>query len=124
IAEVNAVPAPDSLVHRVMHGYAHAYGIPDEQLPTFEGQFHSIAESHVRRDLILDAVVRQNDLKATEADLDDRVAEMARGRDLDAGQVYAQLQKSNRLSELERAITEEKAFAWLLSKSTVDEVTS
>src|SRR5690606_5419865 len=124
IAEVIAVPAPDSLVHRVMHGYAHAYGIPDEQLPTFEAQFHSIAESHVRRDLILDAVVRQNDLKATEADLDDRVAEMARGRDLDAGQVYAQLQKSNRLSRLERASTEEKTFPWLLSMSTVDEVTS
>ena len=42
----------------------------------------------------------------------------------DAGQVYAQLQKSSRLQELERALTEEKAFAWLLSQSTVDEATS
>ena len=45
-------------------------------------------------------------------------------RGIDAGQVYAQLQKSNRLQELERALTEEKAFAWLLSQSTVDEATS
>ncbi|HEU5051040.1 MAG TPA: trigger factor, partial [Gemmatimonadales bacterium] len=124
LAEANNVPAPESLVHRVMHGYAHAYGIPDEQLPTFEGQFHEIAEAHVRRELILGAVVREQGLAATEAEVDERVADMARARGVDAGQVYAQLQKANRLAEIERALTEEKAFAWLLSRSTVDEATS
>jgi trigger factor len=124
LAEANHVTAPESLVHRVMHGYAHAYGVPDEQLPAFESQFHGIAESQVRRDLVLDAVVRAQGLAATEAELDERVAQMAASRGIDAGQVYAQLQKSNRLQELERALTEEKAFAWLLSQSTVDEATS
>jgi trigger factor len=124
LAEANDVTAPESLVHRVMHGYAHAYGVPDEQLPAFESQFHAIAETQVRRDLVLDAVVRAQGLAATEAELDERVAQMAASRGIDAGQVYAQLQKSNRLQELERALTEEKAFAWLLSQSTVDEATS
>ena len=124
LAEANHVTAPESLVHRVMHGYAHAYGVPDEQLPAFESQFHAIAETQVRRDLVLDAVVRAQGLAATEAELDERVAQMAASRGIDAGQVYAQLQKSNRLQELERALTEEKAFAWLLSQSTVDEATS
>ena len=124
IADANGVPAPESLVHRIMHGYAHAYGIPDEQLPTFESQFHQIAESQVRRDLILDAVVRANGLAATEAEIDERVAQMAAARGVDAGQVYASLQKANRLQELERALTEEKAFAHLLSQSTVEEATS
>ena len=124
LAEANHVTAPESLVHRVMHGYAHAYGVPDEQLPAFESQFHAIAEAQVRRDLVLDAVVRAQGLAATEAELDERVAQMAASRGIDAGQVYAQLQKSNRLQELERALTEEKAFAWLLSQSTVDEATS
>ena len=124
LAEANNVSAPESLVHRVMHGYAHAYGVPDEQLPAFESQFHAIAETQVRRDLVLDAVVRAQGLAATEAELDERVAQMAASRGVDAGQVYTQLQKSNRLQELERALTEEKAFAWLLSQSTVDEATS
>jgi trigger factor len=124
LAEANNVTAPESLVHRVMHGYAHAYGVPDEQLPAFESQFHAIAETQVRRDLVLDAVVRAQGLAATEAELDERVAQMAASRGIDAGQVYAQLQKSSRLQELERALTEEKAFAWLLSQSTVDEATS
>ena len=124
LAEANNVSAPESLVHRVMHGYAHAYGVPDEQLPAFESQFHAIAETQVRRDLVLDAVVRAQGLAATEAELDERVAQMAASRGIDAGQVYAQLQKSNRLQELERALTEEKAFAWLLQQSTIDEATS
>lgn len=124
VAEANNVKAPESLVHRLMHSYAHAYGVPDEQLPAFESQFHAIAETQVRRDLVLDAVVRAQGLAATEAELDERVAQMAASRGIDAGQVYAQLQKSNRLQELERALTEEKAFAWLLSQSTVDEATS
>lgn len=124
VADANGVPAPESLVHRVMHGYANAYGIPDEQLPTFESQFHAIAESQVRRDLVLDAVVRAQNLNATESEIDARIGQMAEARGVDAGQVYASLQKANRLGELERALTEDKVFSFLLSQSTVDEATS
>jgi hypothetical protein len=38
--------------------------------------------------------------------------------------MYASLQKANRLGELERSITEEKAFAFLLQQSTVDETST
>ena len=124
LASANNVPAPESLVHRVMHAYASAYGIPDEQLGAFEHQFHGIAESTVRRDLILGAVVEQEKLAATEADVDAKVAEMAAARGVETGQLYASLQKANRLPELERALTEEKAFAWLLAQSTVNEVSA
>jgi trigger factor len=124
LASANDVPAPESLVHRVMHAYAHAYGIPEEQVHTFEHQFHGIAESTVRRDLILGAVVEQEQLAATEADVDAKVAEMAAARGVETGQLYASLQKANRLPELERALTEEKAFAWLLAQSTVNEVSA
>ena len=124
LASANDVPAPESLVHRVMHAYAHAYGIPDEQLGAFESQFHGIAETTVRRDLILGAVVEQEKLAATESDVDARIADMAKARGVETGQLYATLQKANRLPELERALTEEKAFAWLLAQSTVNEVSA
>jgi hypothetical protein len=39
-------------------------------------------------------------------------------------QVYASLQKANRLQELERVITEEKAYDFLLKQSTIEEVKS
>jgi trigger factor len=123
IAEANDVPAPESLVHRVLHAYAHAYQLPESELGAFESQFHPIAEATVRRDLILSAVMEQEKLRATEEDVDARVAEMARSRGVETGQLYASLQKANRLPEIERALTEEKVFAHLLAQSTVDEKT-
>jgi len=124
IVEANQVPAPESLVHRLMHGYAEMYQVPQEQLAQFEQQFHQVAETQVRRDLVLDSVVEANGLRATETELDARVAELAASRGVETSQLYGNLQKANRLPELERAITEEKAFAWLLQQSTIDEVTS
>jgi trigger factor len=124
IVEANNVQAPESLVHRLMHGYAEMYRVPQEQLPQFEQQFHQIAEAQVRRDLVLDAVVESGGLRATESELDQRVAELAAARGVPAGQLYASLQKAKRLPELERAITEEKAFAHLLQQSTIDEANS
>jgi trigger factor len=124
IVEANGVRPPESLVHRLMHGYAEMYGLPQEQLAQFEQQFHQIAEAQVQRDLVLDAVVEANGLRATEAELDARIAELAAARGVPAGELYGSLQKANRLPELERAITEEKAFAWLLQQSTIEEVKS
>jgi len=124
VVEANNVEAPESLVHRLMHGYAEMYRVPPEQLEQFEQQFHEVAAAQVRRDLVLDAVVEANGLRATEAELDQRVGELAAARGVPAGQLYGTLQKANRLPELERAITEEKAFAWLLQQSTIEEVKS
>ena len=124
IIEANQVPAPESLVHRLMHGYADMYRIPQEQLGQFEQQFHPVAETQVRRDLALDALVEAQGLRATEAELDARIAQLAEGRGVPVAELYGNLQKANRLGELERSITEEKAFAYLLSQSTVDEATS
>jgi trigger factor len=124
IVEANRVQAPESLVHRLMQGYAEMYRIPQDQLPQFEQQFHPVAEAQVRRDLVLDAIVEQHGLKATEADLDERVARMAEARGMSPAEIYGSLQKSKRLAELERAITEEKVFDFLLQQSTVDEATA
>jgi trigger factor len=124
IVEANNVPAPESLVHRLMHGYAEMYQVPPAQLEQFEQQFHEVAAAQVRRDLVLDAVVEAQHLRATEGELDQRVAQLAGARGVSAGELYGGLQKANRLPELERAITEEKVYAWLLQQSTIDEVKS
>jgi trigger factor len=124
IIEANRVEAPGSLVHRLMHGYAEMYRVPEERLPEFEQQFHTIAEAQVRRDLVVEALVEQHGLRATEAELDSRIGQMAEARGVPPGQLYGSLQKANRLGELERAITEEKVFDFLLKQSTVEEVKS
>ena len=124
IVEANRIEAPHSLVHRLMHGYAEMYKVPAEQLAGFEQQFHQIAETQVKRDLAMDAVVEAHGLRATEAELDQRINAMAAARGAPVAQVYASLQKANRLQELERVITEEKAYDFLLKQSTIEEVKS
>ena len=75
----------------------------------------------MRRDLIVDTLAEREKLAASEADVDERVAEVAKKRGAEPGQVYASLQKAGRLKEIERSITEDKVFAWLLERNTVEQ---
>ena len=66
--------------------------------------------------LVIDTVAERESLTATEAELDDRIARRRRSADADPGQLYASLQKAGRLKELERGITEDKVFKWLMTE--------
>ncbi|HKW09925.1 MAG TPA: trigger factor [Gemmatimonadaceae bacterium] len=120
IAGANPFAVPPSWVNQLIDGYVQAYRVPDEERDRFAGEFRPVAERQVRRDLIIDTIAEREGLKATEADLDDRIAELASKRNADPGQVYASLQKAGRLKEIEHGLTEEKVFKWLLERNTVE----
>ena len=80
-----------------------------------------MAERQVRRDLIIETLTEREGMMATEADLDEKVAELATKRGENPGTLYASLQKAGRLRELERSITEERVFTWLLGKNTIEQ---
>jgi trigger factor len=120
IGSANPFPLPPSWVNQLIDSYMQAYRVPDEERDRFAGEFRPVAERQVRRDLIIDTIAEREGLRATEADLDDRVAELARKRNADPGQVYASLQKAGRLREIEHGLTEEKVFKWLLERNTVE----
>jgi len=120
IVQANAFDVPPSWVTQLVDGYMKAYQIPEDERERFTAEFRPVAERQVRRDLIIDTLAEREKLKATEADVDERVAEVAQKRSADPGQVYASLQKAGRIQEIERAITEEKVFKWLIERNTVD----
>lgn len=120
IAQANSVVPPRALVERALLGLAQAYGVSEEQWERFRDELRPVAEAQVKRELILDAVADAESLRATEAELDARIAEIAERRDVAPRELYARLEKENRLRDLERGITEEKVFAHLLSHSTID----
>src|SRR5947209_20547796 len=122
IVAANRVVAPKPLVERALWVFAQAYGIPEDRMSQFAAEFRPVAEAQVRRDLVLDYVVEQQGLQATEAELDRRIQELAERRGMPAEQLYASLEKAKRLRDVERSITEEKVFAFLLSQSTVEHV--
>ena len=121
IVSANAVTAPRPLVERALYVYAQAYGVPEERWPKFAEEFRPVAEAQVRRDLVLDHVMDAQQLRATEAELEQRIQELAERRGMPPGQLYASLEKAKRLRDVERSITEEKVFAFLLSQSTVEQ---
>jgi len=121
IVQANNVVAPRPLVERVLAMYAQAYEVPEERWEQFSKEFHPIAESQVRRDLVLDYVVESQNLRATEAELDQKIQELAERRGMKAAELYASLEKAKRLRDVARSITEEKVFAYLLSQSTVEQ---
>jgi trigger factor len=108
----------------MIDAYMQAYQIPEEQRRQFAGEFAAVAEKQVRRDMLIDALAEQNQLTATEKDVDDRVATVAEQRGTDPGQVYASLQKAGRLPEIERSITEEKVFEWLIARNEITSSTN
>ncbi len=120
IVQANRVVAPRPLVERALAVYAQAYGIPEERWPDFAQEFRPVAEAQVRRDLILDWVVEHQGLRATEAELEQKLQEVAARRGTPVAEVRAALEKAKRLRDLERGLTEEKVFTFLLSQSTVE----
>ncbi|MEX2109178.1 MAG: trigger factor [Gemmatimonadaceae bacterium] len=119
IISANAFDVPKSWVQQFVQNYAHAYQVPEPQREQFAGEFRGMAERQIRRDLVIETIAEEEGLAATEKDLDDRIAEQAEKRGMNPGQIYAQLEKSGRLKEMERSITEDKVFKWLLDRNDV-----
>jgi len=119
IIGANPFDVPQSWVRQFAQNYAEAYQIPETEREKFGTEFRSMAERQIRRDLVVETIAEKESLAATEKDLDDRISEQAEKRGVNPGQLYAQLEKSGRLKEIERSLTEDKVFAWLLDKNEV-----
>lgn len=116
----NPFDVPPSWVNQLVQSYGEAYQIPDSEREKFASEFRPMAVRQVRRDLVIETLAAREGLAATEADIDERVADVAAKRGAEPGQVYASLQKAGRLKELERSITEDKVFAWLSEKNLIE----
>jgi trigger factor len=121
IIGANAFDVPPSWVTHLVDSYAKAYGVPEQEMEKFVTEFRATAERQVRRDLVIETIAEREKLTASEADVDTRIQEMAEKRGANPGQVYAQLQKAGRLREIERGITEDRVFEWLLARNTIEQ---
>jgi len=119
IVEANPFEVPNSWVNQLIEGYMQMYGVPDAEKQRFAQEFQPMAARQVRRDLVIDTLAEREKLTASASDVDTRIEEMAKARNVDPGQVYAQLQKAGRLQEIERELTEDRVFTWLLEQNSV-----
>ena len=120
IIAANPFDVPPSWVNQLVQAYMEAYQVPEQDRERFAAEFRPMAERQVRRDLVIETIAEREGLSASEGEIDARVSEVAEKRSADPAKVYASLQKAGRIKEIERSITEDKVFSWLLERSTVE----
>ena len=120
IIDANPFDVPPTWVRQLIDGYANAYQVPDADKERFAQEFRPLAERQVRRDMLVETIAREQNFRATEADVDERVNTPAAERGGQPGEIFSALQKAGRLQELEHQITEERVFAWLLERNPAE----
>ena len=96
-------------------------GADPERLTAAKQQLRPEGERAVRRVLVIERLADTQNLRASEAELDERIEQLAARSGASTAEVYARLQKAGRLEVMEREITEEKVFAFLKAQSEIQE---
>jgi trigger factor len=120
IVSANRFDVPKVWVAQLVRGYAEQYQVPESDLDKFAAEVWPAAERQVRRELVIERIAEQESLKATESDIDLRISEVAAKRNTTPASVYGSLQKGGRMKELEKGVTDDKVFAWLLERNTIE----
>ena len=122
ILDANPFTVPVSMVDRYVESVlGNPEGVTPEKLVEAKEQISPQAEHAVKRILAIDRLSEIQDLRATEEELDGRIEEIAEKSGDTPAQIYANLQKSERLEALEREITERKVFDFLKEQSEITE---
>ena len=122
ILDANPFTVPVSMVDRYVESVlGDPEGVSAEKLVEAKEQISPQAERAVKRILAIDRLSEMQGLRATEEELDSRIAEIAEKSGDTPAKIYAKLQKSERLEALEREITERKVFDFLKEQSEITE---
>ena len=120
IIDANPFEVPQTMVRGYLDQMMPAReGADPEKMEELRQQMWPAAENAIKRSMVVDRVAEMEALRATSAELDARVDEMAERMGRPRGEVIAQLRKNNRLDELEQEITEQKVFDYLKSLSEI-----
>ncbi len=120
LLDANPFEVPGSMVDRYVDSFlGDTKNAPRDRLEEVRQQLRPEAERAVKRILLVDRVAEIQGLGATEDDIDAKVEEIATANNTSAAKVYASMQKAGRLESLERDLTEEKVFDFLMEQSEI-----
>jgi trigger factor len=133
VIEANAFEVPGSMIERYldhMTGHSHADGegqkhehTPEEEerISQVRTALRSEAEWSLKRMLVIERLAESKDLRASQDEIDAKVAELASKHERSESEVWLALEKSGQLEALEREITEDKVFEHLKSENTINQ---
>jgi trigger factor len=132
IVEANGFEVPNSMIERYLdhmtgHSHADGEGEKHQHTPEEEERISQVrtalrgeAEGSLKRMLVIEKIAELQGLRASQDDIDARVAELAGKHGRSEGDVWLALEKSGQLEILEREITEERVFEYLKQQNTVN----
>ena len=122
LVEANPFDVPKSMVDRYVESLLGDTSEADPDLVArTRDQIRPEAERGVKRILVINHVAEVRDMNATEHEVGQRVAELAKLGGTTPAQARAQLQKSGRLEGLEREIIERKVIEFLREQSEISD---
>lgn len=120
ILEANAFDVPASMVERYIESVmGDTDDVDPDQVAEARVRIRPEAERAVKRFLVLERIAETQGLRATEDEIDERIEEIAEKNDMSPSELYGRLQKSGRLEQIERDITETKVFDFLEQQSEI-----
>ena len=120
VVDANPFSVPESMVKRYLASIlGNANELPPEKLAEMKEQLTPETERAVKRILVIDRIADGQDLRATEAELDERIESIAERAGQTRAEVYGNLQRNERMEALEREITETKVFDFLKEQSEI-----
>ena len=121
ILDANPFDPPPSLVEQYLDNLMQAPEDADpSEVANAKQQARPAAEYAVRRMLVIDRVAEMENLRATQEDVDARVAEIAAENEMEESEVRRQLAQSGRLQALASDLMERRVFDYLKSLSTIE----
>lgn len=131
--EANPVEAPQSLVEEQKKALVEDFknrmksqGFSEDGFEEYEEKwnedFKQQAEFMVKSAFLIDKLAEEENLHATDADVEKKFDEMAKQWNLEKEKIKSYYMQNNSLSKLSYQITEDNVFNYLLGKSTVKEV--
>jgi trigger factor len=120
VIDANPFEVPGSMVTRYSD---QIIGDPEnvdaEKIAEFREQIRPEAERAVKRILVIERLAEVQSLQASDDDIDARIEEIAEANNTEPAKVYAELQKAGRLETMERELTENAVFGFLMGQSEI-----
>jgi trigger factor len=91
-------------------------GVDDEKM---RAEMRAEAEEEARGSILVQAIAEREGITVTDADLQKRIAELAVSRNENPKQLRAELEKDNRIHQVENQIREQKALDMLIAQAKI-----
>ncbi|MGD8496178.1 MAG: trigger factor [Gemmatimonadales bacterium] len=120
LREANPFVVPQALVDRYLENMLQApEDVGAEELQRMREAVGAHAERQIRDQLLIDAIIEQEELQASAADVEERITELAESRGVDPAKLRRDLAREGRIDAVGRNLAVEKAFAYLKEQSGV-----